>query len=129
MAEGLSAGAANNILNAIFNNTSYAIAQAYIKLHVGAPGAAGTSNPAGNTTRKAISMAVAASGAITSDTDTDWTAGEVNTNEDYTHFSIWDNVSAGNFVASGIVTANAILSGDTFKIPAGDLDFSFPLAS
>jgi hypothetical protein len=127
MAEGLSTSTANSILDAILNATSYSVATPFIKLHVGAPGAAGTSNPATETTRKAVSCSAAASGAITSDADIVWT--NVAGSEDYTHWSIWTASTAGTFVCSGTMTANAVVAADTFTIPAGDLDLSFSVAS
>jgi hypothetical protein len=127
MAEGLATATANSILDAILNATSYSVATPFIKLHVGAPGAAGTSNPATETTRKAVSCSAAASGAITSDADIVWT--NVAGSEDYTHWSIWTASTAGTFVCSGTMTANAVVAADTFTIPAGDLDLSFTVAS
>jgi hypothetical protein len=129
MAEGITAFTANGVLNAIFNNTSLAVTQAYVQLHTGAPGAAGTANVAGNATRKAVSMGAAASGAITNDAAVEWSTGEVDTSEDYTHVSYWDASTAGNFIGSGANTSNPVTSGDTYTIPIGDLDVSFPLAS
>jgi hypothetical protein len=129
MAEGISSYAATAAMNAMGNNTSFAVAQSYIKLHVGAPGAAGTSNPAGNTTRKSISFGTAASNAMSNDTAVAWTSGEVTTSEDYTHFTVWDASTSGNFLFSGTVTANPVTSGDTFTIAIGDLDVAFTIAS
>lgn len=127
MSVGMSTATANAILNAVFNATAYSITDVFIKLHVGDPGAAGTSNPATETTRKAVSCSAAASGAITSDAPIVWTS--VAGAEDYTHYSLWDHVSAGNFIGSGLMTANAVLVGDTFTIPTGDLDHSLTVAA
>jgi hypothetical protein len=127
MAVGISTVLAAEWLDAAFNNGSYAVAQAYIKLHVGDPGANGTANAATETTRKAISAAAASGGTITTDADLAWTL--VGGSEDYTHFSVWDHLTAGNFLWSGTMTANAVTAGDSFTIPAGDLDFSLTVAS
>ena len=67
MAVGISSYAANALFNAIGNNTSFAVATCYVQLHIGDPGAAGTSNTATETTRKAVSFGAAASGAILAD--------------------------------------------------------------
>ena len=72
MAEGLSSYAANAILNAMGNNTSFAVATAYVQLHTAAPGSAGTANVATETTRKAVSFAVASGGSMASDADVSW---------------------------------------------------------
>lgn len=129
MAEGLSAATANSFLDAIGNATSFSEAAFWIQLHTAAPGAAGTTAVAGNATRKQVSFGTAAGGAISNDADLVWTTGEVDTAEDYTHWTAWDASTAGNFICSGTVTANAVLVGDTFTIPTGDLDLSFPIAS
>ena len=55
--------------------------------------------------------------------------GEVDTAEDYTHWSGWTLVTAGVFLVSGTVTANAVLVGDQFTIPIGDLDLSLSVAA
>jgi hypothetical protein len=121
MAEGFSAAAANSALDAL--GTAYP----WIKLHVGAPGAAGTSNPAAETTRKQATWASATGGTKTTTADLMWTS--VAGTEDYTHFSVWSASTAGNFGFSGAVTANAVTAGDSFTIPAGDLDLSVSTAS
>jgi hypothetical protein len=123
MALGISSTTATSVLNALGNNTSFAVAQLYCKLHVGDPGAAGTSNPAGNTTRQSVSFGTAASAAMSNDTAITWTS--VSTSEDYTHYSLWDSSTAGNFHQSGTITANAVTAGDTFTIPIGDLDLTW----
>src|SRR5687768_4828109 len=96
MATGLSAATANAFLDALFNATNYtADAEAWMKLHTGDPGAAGTANAATETTRKQISCSAAASGAITSDAALTWT--NVAGSEDYTHYSVWSASTAGTF--------------------------------
>jgi len=127
MATGLSNYLCNSILNAVGNNTSLAVAQAYVKLHVGDPGSAGTANAATETTRKAISFAVASGGAIASDADISWT--NISGSQDATHFTVWDNESAGNFLFSGSVTAGAFTAGDTYTITSGNLSASLTVAS
>jgi len=127
MALGFSSATATSILNAICNGTSYSVTEVWIKLHIGDPGGAGTAFPAGETDRIQASFAVAASGAVTSDTDTVWVG--VSNAEDYTHFSAWTASTAGTFLFSGTVTANAVAASDTFTIPAGDLDASIPIAA
>jgi hypothetical protein len=127
MATGISSYLANAWLDAVGNNTSYAVATVYVKLHVGDPGANGTSNAATETTRKAASFAAASTGSIASDADITWT--NIAGSQDATHFTAWDNISAGNFLFSGTVTANAYNAGDTFTISSGSLTVSLTLAS
>jgi hypothetical protein len=127
MATGLSAYTADKFLDALGNNASFAVATVYIKLHVGDPGANGTGNPATETTRKSVSFDSASSGTIASDSAATWT--NIAGSEDSTHFTAWDNETAGNFLFSGLITGNPYTAGDTYSIPAGNLTASLTIAS
>ena len=133
MAVGLSATIANDFLEWIFNAsaTSAAPTNIWIQLHTADPGASGTTAVAGNATRKDLTaaMGTAASGAITNTSAITWTSGEVDTSEDYTHWALFDASTAGTFLCSGTMTANAVTVGDEFTIPIGDLDASFNTAA
>lgn len=121
MATGFSTAAANTHLDN--QGTTYP----WIKLHTGDPGAAGTSNAATETTRKQATWSSATNGAKTTSADLVWT--NVAADEDYTHFSMWTASTGGTFGGSGTITANAVTNGDTFTIPAGELDLSLSVAS
>lgn len=109
------------ILDAIFNATSFSVANVYVKLHLADPGEAGTTSPAGNTSRQEMTAGAAASGATTNDNTITWTS--VSTSETYSHISLWDNSTAGNCLWTGPLTASkAVIAGDTFTIAIGDLD-------
>jgi hypothetical protein len=113
--------AENKILDAIFTNASFAVAAVYVKLHTADPGEAGTTAAAGNTVRQTSAFATAASGATSNTAALTWTS--VSTTEVYSHISLWDNVSAGNCLWTGPLTATkSVNSGDTFVIAIGDLD-------
>lgn len=127
MATGLSNYLANKFLDAVGNATSYSATNVYVKLHIGNPGAAGTTNPATETTRKLVSFSAASTGSLTSDADVSWT--NIAGSEDATFFTVWDNLTAGNFLFSGTVAGNAYTAGDTFTIPSGSLTVSLTLAS
>ena len=127
MATGLSTYLANSFLNALGNATSYSVATPYIKLHVGDPGVNGTTSPAVETTRKSVSFAIASAGAIASDADITWT--NIAGSEDATHFTAWDNLTAGNFLFSGTITGNPYTAGDTYTIASGSLTASLTVAS
>jgi hypothetical protein len=127
MAHGIGAYLGNAWLNALGNNTSFAVAQVYVKLHVGDPGANGTANPATETTRKAVSFGVASAGVLTSDDDVTWT--NIAGSQDANHFTAWDSLTTGNFLFSGNITANPYDAGDTYAIDAGNLTASLTLAS
>jgi hypothetical protein len=127
MAVGISSYSANAFFNALGNNTSFAVAQAYIQLHTADPGSAGTTAVATETTRKSVSFGAASGGAISNDADISWS--NINGSQDATHFTLWDASSNGNFLGSGTITANAYTAGDTYTIPSGDLDLSLTIAS
>jgi hypothetical protein len=127
MATGVSSYLANQWLDALGNNDTFAVANVYVKLHVGDPGANGTSNAATETTRKEASFAAASSGSLASDAALTWT--NIAGSQDATHFTAWDNLTAGNFLFSGTITANAYTAGDTFTISSGALTVSLTVAS
>ena len=112
---------ADSWLNAFGNNTSYANAEVWVKLHIGDPGGAGTNNAAGETTRQQASFGTSSGGAMTSDADTTWT--NVSTSETLSHVSLWTASTAGTFLGNDQLSSNApVTAGDTFRIPTGDLD-------
>jgi hypothetical protein len=121
MAEGLLPAGANTALDALL------AAYPWVKLHVGAPGAAGTANPAVETDRKQGTYAASSGGASSNTNALQWTG--VDGTEDYTHVSFWSASAAGTGGLTGVITANPVVTGDTFTIAIGDLDISFPLAS
>lgn len=127
MATGISSYLADELLDAVGNASSFSVGTVYIKLHIGDPGANGTSNPATETTRKSASFGAASAGTLTSDADITWT--NISGSEDATFFTAWDNASAGNFLFSGSITGNAYTAGDTYVIPSGSLTVSLTIAS
>ena len=127
MATGLSSYLAGSWLNALGNNTSFAVAQVYIKLHIGDPSSNGTANPATETTRKAASFGTASAGVLTSDADVVWT--NIAGSQTATFFTAWDATTAGNFLFSGSITGNPYTAGDTFTIASSALTVSLTLAS
>lgn len=133
MALGLSAAIANDILDALCTNgalTTLPVAQFWIELRTGDPGASGgAANVAGNATRKQVTFGTATGGAVSNTAAITWTTGEVDTSEDYTHWAGWTAVTAGTFLCSGLMTANAVTVGDEFTIPVGDLDLSLTVAA
>lgn len=108
---------AENKLLETLSGTAFSVASAYLKLHLGDPGEAGTSNAATETTRKAVSFSAASSGSMTSSATVEWT--NVSTTETYTHWSMWDASTSGNCLWSGALSASAaVTAGDTFQITA-----------
>ena len=130
MATGLATGQVNSMLDALARGVDYPGNSAvYVKLHTGDPGAAGTANAAGNTTRQQATFAAASGGANASNADVVWT--NVNTAETYSHVSYWTASSGGTFLGSAPLTASKLVAvGDTFTIPTGSLTMSItPVAA
>lgn len=129
MAVGLAVATANAILDALCRSVVWSEpAAVWVKLHIGDPGAAGTANAATEADRIQGTFGSAASGGAISNTAAlTWT--NVAGSEDYTHYSAWDDQTAGSFLFSGTVTANAVTAGDTFTIAIGDLDVSLGVAA
>jgi hypothetical protein len=123
MAVGLAATQANAILDTLVTGGFW------VQLHVGDPGAAGTAAIAGNATRKLPTFPAAAGGQKSNDAVVSWTAGEVDTSEDYTHWSAWTASSGGTFKCSGTMTANAVVVGDTYQLPVASLVLALTVAS
>lgn len=124
MAVGLSPALAAEILDALGNNTATSILPVsafWIQLHVGDPGAAGTANPAANTTRKQVSYAAASAGTMSSDADVLWSTAEVTTTETYTNWSAWTTEPGGTFLCSGTVSDGSVTAGNEFRLPSGDV--------
>ena len=125
MATGLAAATANSILDAYCRSVAWTEpAGFFVKLHLGDPGAAGTSNPAAETTRQSVTFSAAA-GAITNSAAVTWT--NVSTGETYSHVSFWDTVgpAGGTFLGSdALATARTVVAGDDFQLPIGDVDLS-----
>jgi hypothetical protein len=112
--------------NSILNGTALP-ATLHVKLHTGNPGASAASNAAGNTTRQSFTRSTSTTGTNSNAAALTWTS--VSTSETYTHFSAWDNASAGDPWIVGTVTASAVTSGDTFEIATGDLDLTLTVWS
>jgi hypothetical protein len=129
MADNVSAGVANSILDAMLNGNSFGgFFATYAQLHNGAPGAAGTANAANGGTRQPAGTFSAPAGGTTHNTAAiNWTA--VTANETYTHVTLWSASTGGTFIASGSITAGAILIGQNFQIPASGMSVTLPVAS
>jgi hypothetical protein len=111
------------ILDAVFNNDvgDLPVAAVYVKLHTGDPGEAGTGNAATETDRIQATFGAAASGAVANDADVEWT--NVAGSETYSHVSLWDASTSGNCLWTGALTSPvAVVAGNDFTIPTGDLD-------
>lgn len=123
MTTGIATSQANAILDAYCRSVAYSDpAGFFVKLHTGDPGAAGTSNAATETTRKATTFSAASGGAVVTSASLDWTT--VAGTETYTHVSYWDTVgpAGGTFLGSdNLNTPRSVNAGDNFSIAAGSL--------
>jgi hypothetical protein len=109
------------IADLVCNGSAFtALSTLYVKLHLGAPGEAGTSNAATETTRKSVTFGAASSGVSTSDSAQQWTSYPAA--ETVSHVSLWDNVSAGNCIFTGALAASKTMGiGDTLDIASGGI--------
>jgi acetyltransferase-like isoleucine patch superfamily enzyme len=111
---------------------SEAAAHPWVQLHTGHPGAAGTANIATETDRLQVtwgSVTLAGDGQsveIDWTSDIEWTS--VAGSEDYTYVTGWSLVTAGVFGWSGQLTADAVVIGNDFRIPAGAYILRQPIA-
>lgn len=126
MADGLSSGLANNLLNTL-RGTAYSVSGVYVKLHTGSPGSAGTSSPSAVTTRSIATFATASGGAIAlTGTNPSWS---MTTSETVTDISVWDSSTAGNFLWSAVLTTpKTVANGDTLTLNTCGLSLT-PVAS
>lgn len=122
----LSDFAENELLDALLNNGSFAGgATVYVSLHTADSGEAGANEVSGGSYARQASggFAAAASGTTDNDAIIDFTGMPAVGGGGVTHVGIWDAVSAGNFLVGGALgAAKVVNAGDTFRIPAGDLD-------
>lgn len=128
MATGIAVGQANLILDALCRSVAYDVTAFFLKLHLGDPGASGTTSPAAHTTRIAPTFSAASGGAITNSAAVTWTS--MTAAETISHWSAWDTVgpAGGTFLFSdNLTTPRTVAIGDTFEIPIGDLDIDITI--
>jgi hypothetical protein len=126
MTVGLAAATANSYLS-VFRNTAYtAIANVYVKLHIGDPGASAASNASAVTTRNAITWAAPSGGSMALSSLSGFS---MTTSETISHISLWDANAAGNFLQSAALSvAQAVINGSTLNFTTFTLAFT-PIAA
>jgi hypothetical protein len=120
---------ANNWLNMLRATPFTAPPALYVKLHTADPGVAGATAAAiGSATRVVATLAAASGGSISiTGTNPIWTNG--GTPETLSHISVWDAVTAGNFLwSAAITTTQAWASGNTFTLTSLTMSLA-PLAA
>ena len=128
MTAGLSAAnLANKWLDMLAGTAFTAPAAFWVQLHIGDPGAAGTSNQSAVTTRKQVTWSAASGGSKSqASAPSSWA---MTTTETITHVSFWDASSAGNFLDSAALSASrAVINGDTVTLNTLTIAFT-PIAA
>jgi len=100
-------------------NVSVSVENTYLQLHIGAPGEDGINNIAFENRRKLVVFGPAFSGTISNLNIVEWLS--VADSETYTHFSLWDDETAGNCLWTGINTADPVFVDDNFRVNPGQL--------
>ena len=116
----LSTTAANAILDAIFNGTSWnpmASGDPYISLHTGDPGTTGANEVAGGSyARQRPAFNAASSGQAKNTSSINFTSMPSAT---ITYVGVWTAVSGGTFIIGGALSASTSVSaGNTFTLTA-----------
>lgn len=109
------------LLDAVFNNISFAVPTPHVSLHTADPGEDGANECTGGSyVRQAGSFGAAAGGAVSNDALIEFTDMPACT---LTHAGVWDAASAGNFLWGGALSASkTVNAGDTAQIAIGELD-------
>lgn len=123
MADGLSSTVANAALNNMVGTDA-----AFVQLHTGAPGSAGTSNVSSVTTREAQTWGSASAGSVAATGTPTWSSWAGTSPEVVTDISHWSAASSGTFGHSVQLTASITMhTGDTLEITSDTI--SLPTAS
>jgi hypothetical protein len=112
----------NSLLDRIYRNQAYTAPTVWwVQLHTADPGESGTTAVASETTRKSATWNAASSQQVTLTSTLAWTS--VAATETYTHVTVWDASTAGNFVAAAAITGGAVTAGQSFDLTS--LSFSW----
>lgn len=116
-----------NLINLVFRNTAFSTpGTVYVALYSTDPTDAdtGTELTGDGYARVAVTMGVPTDGVSLNTADVvfapataDWAA--------VTHIGIRDALTAGNLLMHKNITSVSVLSGNTFRIPTGDLSITF----
>lgn len=127
MAEGWSQASASDILSD--KGAEYP----YVQVHTGPPGAAGTANVGPDPDRLLATWGAPVLATDGASMEMKWTADlewvAVAASGDPQYVSGWSAASGGTFGWSGQLTADAIVVGNDFRIPAGAYTLRVPIAT
>lgn len=129
MTVGLAPAVADAILDALCRGVAWTPpAEIWVRFHLGDPGVDGTANPAVESTRVQAVFATSADGGAIANTATlTWPSAAAS--EDYTHYSTWDDETAGTFQFSGTATLPPAVLGQPFEVEVGDLSVTLGVAA
>lgn len=124
----MTAGLYEPLANAMLDGTGAGLDDfRWIQLHVGSPGAAGTSNIAAESTRFQVTWDDAADGIIMPTTEIDITT--VAATETWTNFTAWSASTAGTVGFRGTVSVGSVLVGADITLPPESITASFPIVT
>lgn len=104
-----------NLLKSMKGTAPTTYEKVWVKLHTGDPGTAGTTNAAGETTRKEIKLT--GESPLKNEAAVEWAS--VSTSETLKWVSVWSASTAGTFLGRGeIEVALSVNAGDNVKLPA-----------
>lgn len=122
MSDGWAVGTANASLTTSIQNA------AYIQLHTGAPGNAGTANVSSVTTRMAVTWGAPAAGVVSASNQPQWVAWAGTNGEIVTDISFWSAATGGTFAGSMQLSSSANMSiGDSLTLTS--IQTTIPTAS
>ena len=123
MADGLSTTVANAALNSIVGTNA-----AYVQLHTGDPGSAGTSNVSSVTTRESVTWGSASAGSVSASNEPEWTSWAGSNGEVDTDISFWSLSSSGTFGLSMQLASSVTMdTGDSLTLTS--IEITLPTAS
>jgi hypothetical protein len=122
VADGLSSALATSLATATVTSAGF------VALAIGAPGAAGTSNPSSTTTRQAVTWGTASAGAVAITNVPTWSSWAGTSPETETDIALWSLVTGGAFQFSVQLTLPVTVhTGDTLQLTS--LTVTYPVAS
>lgn len=123
MADGFSVAVANAALSSIIGTNA-----AFVQLHTGAPGAAGTSNVSSTTARQAVTWGSPSAGSVAASNAPAWTNWAGTNGEVDTDISFWSLVTSGVFGLSMPLSSSVTMNtGDSLTLTA--VSVTLPTAS
>jgi hypothetical protein len=123
VADGFSVAVANAALSTVIGTDA-----AFVQLHTGDPGSAGTSNVSSVTTRQSVTWGSPSAGSVAASDTPQWTNWAGTNGEVDTDLSFWSLATSGAFGMSMQMSAPVTMdTGDSLTLTA--ISVAFPTAS